>query len=386
METKTSRAPSRPRAAVPAAPVLGRRALNRALLARQLLLERRATTADAVLEHLVGLQAQAPYPPYYGLWSRLEDFHQDELVQLLEQGRAVRIVLMRATVHLVTARDCAALRPVVQSVLDRAFRSSPYARRTEGLDPAELAAAGRELLADGPRTPGQLREELGARWPDRDPAPLAEALRVLLPLVQLPPRAVWGEGGRQVYATAEDWTGVGPTGDPAPDGVLLRYLAAFGPASVRDMRTWSGLTGLREVVDRLRPRLRTFRDEDGTELFDLPGAPLPDPDTPAPVRFVAEFDNLLLSHADRSRVIGTHERRGMFTRNAVIPGAVLVDGFVRGKWRVERSRTATDVLVTPFGPLTGREREAVVEEGERLAAFAARGGAPAGEVRIAAAP
>ena len=166
---------------------------------------------------------------------------------------------------------------------------------------------------------------------------------------------------------------------------MTRYLAAFGPASVRDVQTWSGLTGLREVADRLRPGLRTFLDENGTELLDLPDAPRPAPDTPAPARLVAEFDNLILSHADRSRVIDEQARARIFTPNGVFPGTVLVNGFVAGTWRIDRSAGAATLTVEPFGKMTVKDRDAVRAEAGRLLAFAAPGAAhdvrfgPAGE-------
>ena len=152
---------------------------------------------------------------------------------------------------------------------------------------------------------------------------------------------------------------------------MLRYVAAFGPATVADAQAWSGLTGLREVVGRLRPQLRTFRDEQGRELFDLPDAPRPDPDTPVPVRLVAEFDNLILSHADRSRIIGDAARQRIFTKNGIFPGTVLAGGYVAGMWRISRSRGTAVLAVELFGPLSARDRDALEAEGARLLSFAA---------------
>jgi hypothetical protein len=370
------------------ADVLSLRALNRALLDRQSLLRpsplpaaepagaERAERAERVIEmieHLTGLQAQAPFPPYYGLWSRLAGFRPDDLADLLLSRRVVRIALMRGTIHLVSARDGLTLRPVLQPVLDRALHAA-YGRRLAGVDPAAVAAAGRTLVEEKPRTFSELGAELARRWPDHHPDALAQAVRALVPLVQVPPRAVWGKSGLAAHTSAEAWLGRPLSPRPSLAPLVTRYLAAFGPATVRDIQAWSGLTRLREVVEELRPGLRVFRDEQGAELFDLPGAPRPDPDTPAPVRLVAEFDNLILSHADRARVLSEGRRKQLFARpNGVFPGSVLIDGFVTGSWKLTRSRPAAVLAVELYEPVPAGTRDAVTEEGERLLDFAAPG-------------
>jgi hypothetical protein len=351
--------------------VLSQGALNRALLARQLLLRREKRSAVETIEHLVGMQAQVPGNPYVALWSRLEGFQSEELSQLIAGRRAVRTSLMRATIHLVTARDCLALRPVMQSVLERTFASSAFARNNAGVDLHVLLNAGRELLEDQPRTRAELRPLLAQRWPGIDDVSLAAAIGFLLPVVQVTPRGLWGKSGAARLTTVEAWLGRPLDSDPNPDNMVLRYLAAFGPATVADIRIWSRLSGLREVVERLRPRLLTFRDERGRELFDLPDALRPDPETPAPPRFLPEYDNILLSHDDRSRII--RDNRGLSTpegRGGEL-GAVLVDGFLGGMWRMTRQRGNATLVIETDGSWTNADRTAVADEGARLLAFLA---------------
>ena len=354
--------------------MLGPRELNRATLGRQMLLRRRELSASEAIERLVGMQAQAPAPPYVGLWTRLEGFRPDELSCLILERRAVRIALMRNTVHLVTASDCLALRPLMQPVFERGLYSTRANRaHLEGLDIEVLIAAGRALLEEKPRTAKKLGDLLQERWPDRDPTTLARAIRHLLPLVQVPPRGLWRKSGPAAHTTAEAW--LGSPLDPAPslEQTVLRYLGAFGPATVKDVQTWSGLTRLGEVIEQIRPRLLTFRDESGKELFDLPEASRPDPDTLAPPRFLPEFDNLILSHADRSRVITDEYRKVISSKNGMVPATFLVDGFVRGTWKTERSRSKVTLEIKPFEPLAREDREALAEEGERLIRFTGEG-------------
>jgi hypothetical protein len=358
---------------------LTRGALNRALLARQLLLERATLTAAEAIEHLVGMQAQLPTAPYAGLWSRLVDFRPEHLSQLLTDRAAVRTSLMRATIHLVTAADCLALHPLLEQVHERGFQvGSPFGRRLRGVDLDAVLRAGRALLDERPRSLADLGAALAERWPDRDPAALAQAVRYLVPAVQVPPRGLWGQAGQPVWATAERWLGRAPNGDPQPDAMVRRYLGSFGPASVRDVQTWSGLTRLSEVVERLRPALRTFRDEGGTELFDLPDANRPPEDTPAPPRFLPPLDNLLLSHADRTRVMPAEHRERTITRQA--NGALLVDGFVAGTWRVARSRRTASLRIDAFHPI--RDEDAVAAEGDRLLAWHGEGAARDVQLRV----
>ncbi len=346
--------------------VLSRRELNRATLARQLLLERESVSARDVVELLVGLQGQASLPPYVGLWSRIAGFDPNELGCLLLEREAVRLTLMRGTVHLVTVRDAAILRPLVQPVIERAHNGA-FGRRMAGADTERLAARARELLDDEPLTARELGRRLVAEGVGDDVEAIGNASRVYAPLVQVTPRGAWGKSGQAKYATFESWTGGRLEDSPSLDDVLLRYLRAFGPATVMDAQSWSGLTRLREAFDRLRPRLVTFRDEDGKELFDVPEAPRPDPDTPAPVRFLGEFDNVLLGHADRRRSIPDGFPWQEMLAEGRFVSNFLVDGMLRGTWRLDRDgkRSAT-LLLRAFGELASADRRAVVDEARRL--------------------
>ncbi|MGC0399322.1 hypothetical protein RKD27_001966 [Streptomyces sp. SAI-126] len=343
------------------APVLGIRALNRATLDRQLLLRRSGLSAKAAVGHLLGLQAQNVKPPYWALAARLDGFTPEALSELMADREVVRIVTMRSTIHTHTAEDCLTLRPLVQPARDRELVN--FRKGLEGVDLDRLAVLARELVEAEPRTMKQLREALLVEWPDADPMSLAVAARCKLPLVQVTPRGLWGRSGQVALTTAEQWLGRPAEPAPAPDDTVLRYLAAFGPASVKDMQTWAGLTRLRDAFERLRPRLRTFRDENGVELFDLPDAPRPAEDTPAPPRFLPEFDNLLLSHADRTRVV-PKEYWGRSWQGNQAYCTLLVDGFLAGVWKL----TGDTLVVETFGRLTKAQREDVEEEGQRMLA------------------
>jgi hypothetical protein len=332
-----------------------------------MLLERAPVSALEALERLVGMQAQAPRAPYVGLWSRLEQFDGEELSELISSRRAVRAPLMRATLHLVTASDFLALRGVVQPVLERSFAGAPF--DIKGIERPALLAAGEALLAERALTRPELGAALARRWPEHDPASLAQAITYLVPVVQVPPRGLWGSSGAARWTLAESWLGEAPTCVASRESLVLRYLAAFGPATVRDVQSWSGLTRLVDVVDGLRPQLCTFRDERGAELFDLPDAPRPGPDTPAPPRFLPEYENLLLSHADRSRFLPDGERVPLPPGLGARTGTLLVDGFVRAIWSIRRSGAAAMLQITPFDRLA--DRDAIREEGARLLGFAA---------------
>ncbi len=363
--------------------VLDSRSLNRALMARQLLAARADRPVTDALTHLVGLQAQEPQEPYVGLWSRLRDFAPAGLGTLLENRTAVRTLLMRRTLHLVTAADCLRLRAVHEPML-AARMMSVLRRRLTGVDPAELAAAGRPHFEREPSTLPEVGRAVGGRWPHVPARDLGDALSSLVPLVQVPPRGLWGRSAPARNTTIEAWLGRPP--EPASaelvDELVLRYLAAFGPAATGDIRAWSGLSGLRESVQRLRRRLREFRDARGRHLLDVPDGPLPDPDTPVPPRFLPAFDNAVLGFDDRSRIIDDRHR-GLSVSGARF---LLVDGRVAGVWTSVREGGRLGLRVTLLAPQRSGDLEAVVEEGERLLAWhAEHGGAdgdPAGRVEV----
>jgi len=341
------------------APMLGARALGRATLDRQLLLRRSPLTAEAAVGQLLGLQAQNVKPPYYALAARLDGFTPEDLSGPMADRAVVRIVTMRSTIHTHTADDCLTLRPLVQPARDRELTN--FRKGLDGVDLDRLAVLARELVEAEPRTMKQLREALQDEWPDADPQALGIAARCRLPLVQVTPRGLWGRSGQVALTTAEHWLGRPAEPAPTADATVLRYLAAFGPASVKDMQTWAGLTRLRDAFERLRPQLVTFRDENGVELFDLPDAPRPDADIPAPPRFLPEFDNLLLSHADRTRVVPPEYWGRSWVGNQAYC-TFLVDGFLAGVWKPAEGA----LVVEPFGKLTKAQREDVVEEGARM--------------------
>jgi hypothetical protein len=344
--------------------VLTSQALNRATLARQLLLERADLPPLDAVRHLVGLQSQVPHNPYTGLWSRLARFRPESLSELLDRREVVRIGVMRGTIHLLTRDDCLLLRPLTQPVFDgQLWRHRDLSPQLRGVDLDAVVEAGRQALEE-PRTGIALRAFLAARFPALDPAALAFACQMRLALVQVPPRGLWGKSAQPRWTTAEAWLGRALEDDPSLEDVVLRYVAAFGPASVADVTTWCRLTGLRQIVERLRPQLVTFRDERGRELFDLPDAPRPDPGTRAPVRFLPEYDNLLLSHDDRSRFVSASDRAALGPGWAVGWGAVLHDGRVRGRWRAEEAG-----LTVRHVPLATRSLAAIAAEGRRLARF-----------------
>ncbi|GLY96890.1 winged helix DNA-binding domain-containing protein [Actinoplanes sp. NBRC 103695] len=340
--------------------VLTDRRLNRATLHRQLLLERSAATTPLdVLRLLVGLQGQDPELPHIGLWNRLSSFRTEELDELLERRAVARGTLFRGTQHLLAADDYVWVRPLLQPLLGR-MCTTLFNQWVPAAAHDELAAEAARLLDGVTLSRPELGRALRERWPEQEGVLLARAAQVALPIVHPYPDGTWGRRGPTPFALAEQWLG-----RPFATGVelrelVLRYLAGFGPASVRDMRAWSGLTRMKPVFEALRPELVTYRSEHGTELFDLPGRDLPEEDLPAPVRFLPGFDNVTFGYADRRRIIDD-ERRPVLVEFA----AFTVDGRVRGAWKIR----AGVLTIRPFTPLTKTELADVESEAEALRAF-----------------
>jgi len=364
------------RAPMPAEPTpktLSTRALNRATLQRQWLLQRRAATPAVAIEHLVGLQAQHANAPYLALWSRLAGFELAALTRLIEQRRVVRCALLRSTLHLASARDLPALRGPLQPVLDRGLQASQHGKQLAGVDLRRVGDAARALLARTPMPTGELGAALALQWPGRDPSALAAAARCQVPLVHVPPDGTWNMHKPPALVPAEHWLGRAAAAEAPPDAaqrLLLRYLKAFGPASAADIATWSGLQAVAPLLASLDDRLVRYRDERGRVLVDLARTRLPDPDTAVPVRLLPGFDNLLLSHADRARVLDDAHRPRVFGANGLIQSVVLVDGFVRATWRVEIAKANAELVVAPFAALAPAQRAEIEAEAQAWLAVA----------------
>lgn len=331
-----------------------------------MLLEREAMDPLLAVERLAGLQAQTPHTWYIGLWSRLDPFDPVEVGELITDRRAVRIALMRSTIHLMSAADALWVRPLVAPAIARTL--THHAGPLRGVDLGAVASAARAVLEAEPLTAAALGHRLLSRWPHSEATALAQAARANLGLVQVPPRGVWGRSGPAAYTTIEHWLAK-PQGPVMPmETLVMRYLAAFGPATTADAQAWSGLSRLDDVFARLRPDLAVFTTEDGREVFDLPDAPRPDPDIPAPVRLLYEHDNLLRAHSDRSRFHKGPSAPVLWSGEGPIPGTVLVDGLIAGTWTLAREGRAVQVRVRPLGRMTKADRALVREEAESLMA------------------
>jgi hypothetical protein len=370
---------------MPAPDTLTLRQINRATLARQMLLAREKVTAVKAIERLVGMQAQWPKPPFLGLWTRIEGFQRDHLTSLFHKRTIVRATFMRATIHVVTAKDFLALRPAIQPVLEAGMQAI-LKERLDGIDLTALMKQVRKMLDREPLTFAAIREEFLRADPKADERAMGYAVRMLLPLVQVPVEGqAWAFPSQACFAPAEQWLGKPiPSKAGQPDALLLRYLEGYGPASADDMRAWAGLSrvAVKEAVDRLRPKLIVFRDAGGKrELFDLPDAPRPDGDAPSPVRLIPEYDNVITTRADE-RFVAKADRPRVFLSALRIAATVLVDGFAAGVWKLDATKKAATLTIEPFKPFAARVKKEVEAEAEAMLKFA-EPEARAHEVRIA---
>lgn len=328
----------------------------------------------AAVAHVVGLQAQVPALPYTALWNRLAGFDPGELSRLTVERAVVRIPLMRATIHLVTAADALTLRPLLHPVLARTFGGTVWSKQLGDHDVGDILDHGRKLLAGRPLTRTQLGRLQAKRWTGVDAEPLGMATTYLLPVLQPTPRGLWGRSGQAAWALVESWLGAELAQDPPVEELVVRYLTAFGPAGVMDIQAWCGLTKLREVTDRLGGQLRRLRTEDSGELLDVPDGPMPDPDTPAPVRFLPEYDNSSLGYADRTRVIADDANfEFMQGGPGGHVGSLLVDGFVSALWALRRQGDRMNLQIKPAVPIPAAYTDAIRAEGTELARFLAPG-------------
>lgn len=358
------------------------RELNRATLARQLLLERSPLSAERALERLGGLQAQIPVSPYIALWSRLEGFRREDLASLIEARQAVKATLQRATLHLVTLADYLTLIETLKPMFLKAAASIVKQRDVEGVDFDEVLRLGREYLQE-PRSFAEVTAHFSSIYPDADPGAIRYTLRTHLPLVQVPVEGGWSYPGNPKFVLADAFLPKKPAPKADLERLVRSYLAAFGPASVADLQAWSGLSGLKEAIAPFRSELETFKDEAKRELLDLPDQPLPEGDAPTPVRFLGELDSLVLAYDKRTRVIADEHKTRIYSANLRGVASVLLDGFVGATWRLEKGKKgAVALVVEPFGRLAKRDRAAIEEEGEALLRFV-EAGAKSREVRFA---
>lgn len=348
---------------------MSQRELNRAFLARQLLLERHSLTPLEAVERLAGLQAQVPRPPFVGLWTRLADFDRRQLLSALHDRTIVRATTMRGTIHLMSAADYRAFRGVLHPMLTRG-PVSVLRDKVKDMDFAAVTKAGRAFFKRKPATFDALREHFAELHPSWDARAPAYVVRMHVPLVQIPTGDPWGYPAAATFGLADAWLGSPVSIEAEPAHALVRrYLAAFGPATYADAQAWSGLQGLRTVFEDLRPELVVVRDHRKRELVDLPEAPRPDGDLAAPIRFLPEYDNAVLGHQDRTRIIADEHRPRIVTKNLQIRATYLVDGVVSGMWSMRKKRKTATLVLEPFAKLTKKVRTSLEEEGHALLAF-----------------
>ncbi|GAA3643820.1 winged helix DNA-binding domain-containing protein [Lentzea roselyniae] len=344
---------------------LSNRTLNRTLLARQMLLERTAMPVVEAVEHLGGLQAQAPVPPYLALWTRLKPFSFDALSKLVLDRSLVRMTLWRGTLHLISASDVHLMRTALQPELNKwAKVAVPPAGRVE-IDLDKLARITREYVDTEPRTVAEIGAFLAEHFPEAKARELSTQAQMLVPMVQVPPRGIWGVGGVPQNVAMATWLGRDLPAEAAVPELVERYLRAFGPATLADMQAWSRLTGLKAHAAGLD--LVEYRNEAGKVLLDVPDGVIVSEDTPAPARLLPSFDNVLLGHADRTRIMNEEARsRWGAVRNGVFPPTFLVDGFVRGTWSIAETKDTATLTIEPYFRTSAKNMKGVVREAKAV--------------------
>ena len=342
------------------------KALNRATLARQLLLRRERLPVDAAVHRLLALQAQLPRPPVVGLWARLEGLDRQAVARLFESRALVRGTTMRGTLHVMTAGDYLAFRACLQPGLDAGLRAILRERATA----LDMIALGRtaEAYLKKPHNFEQIRAHLVAAYPGGDERAMGYAVRMALPLVQVPGAGPWAFPAQADFVSAKAWLGKAPAPCSSPDRLILRYLGALGPATVKDAESWLGRGGLAPAFDRLRPQLVVVGGTARAPLYDLPDAPRPDGDVPAPIRFLPEWDSVVVTRADE-RVVSRAHRPRVFLPGLRVAALVLVDGFAMASWNVTRTRKIATLTVESFSTLPKRLASELKAEGESLLTF-----------------
>ncbi|MGH2905506.1 MAG: winged helix DNA-binding domain-containing protein [Solirubrobacterales bacterium] len=339
--------------------------LNRALLARQQLLKRKRVAIPRLLDQIGPLQTQEPKDAFVALWSRIEGFDSAKLKRAAEQCEIVRGSNLRCTIHTVSAADFLDYRLLLSSVIER--DTANWRDRYIGLDIAKVSKAVRALLADGqPRSAREIREVLAPKFPKVHPEGISHCARIHVPVVMTPTEDRWGYSRPPKLMTAEQWFEE-PLRKRALGDLLLRGIAAVGPASTADLRTWSGMPGVREALEPHLPELMVFRDEVGRELYDLPDAPRPRADTPAPVRFLGEYDNFALSHADRSRIGDSADAKLLnWSKNGRRAFTLLIDGHVRATWQINVTKSEARLTIMPFRKEPKAALDELAAEGQRF--------------------
>ncbi|MFI5711056.1 winged helix DNA-binding domain-containing protein [Kribbella sp. NPDC051620] len=344
---------------------LSPRAINRATLARQLLVERSEVSVVEAVERLAGMQGQEPKHPYVGLWTRLAEFADSDLTAAVESREVVRATFYRGTLHLVTAEDYLRFRTTLAPMLEAGLKL--LGDRAAGLEPEKVAAAARKLLAVQPLTFTEVRDALQAEFPKVNDRALGFCTRMMVPLIIAPAETRWGWTANGRFTPAEQWIGKKLPRKAVPQELAVRYLEAFGPATSADFQTWSGLPRGKQLFDSMD--LEVLADSNGKTLYDVPGAPRPSEDLGVPVRFLPEFDNLLLAHAKRQRIIADEHRPAVFTKNLRIKSTYLVDGLVAGLWTAEKKRGVATLTLTPFGKTLKKTAAELEREGDALLRF-----------------